>query len=674
MECRAKLAPMLQLPGFCRLLLLLSAVFLGWWHLSVSSLDSASDTGQQNAKWTLMFFMDCDNDLEKPQMENILALARSGAGDSIRVMMLVDRSSLSETSEGYTDEDVLNLTDWEGAKLFEVQKGRLKELEDWGEINMGDPQNLVKFVEKATTVAPAERYALVFGDHGSSWPGFNGDGSHDGDSISLAEIQVALGKITQELGRLDLIHYDNCLMSCVENLAAIAPYTEWITASAELVPGDGCDYESILNLLKANPDADGRELGEIVVQTFRDFYEKSKSEDRRNAGIAITMALIDADEIQALSQEVKALAVATNGTLSTGGRDAYLRAARARSAATEFGRQSSDQPGAGVLDLVDYCRLLQKEYGAGPIGDAAEKTIGQVKRTVVMEIHGKGLPRSRGVSIYLPQSAESFKKDGAEYPKTSFAQQSGWDKMLSSLFGTQKNDANAPPLQPVRASTAVVKTGGEATFTSNLKADDLDEAYFVIALAEGDDRIVIGQLPTEVKESGEMSETWDGQWLYLENGKEQMICPIDDLALLDEDDPDGEILAIAPLQIRKGNKGEWIDVTATFLLDFSDEDGVTGELVYAFRESQSGSREMSVVKGDVIRPVFLVIDKEGNEEYAPAEGAEFELPVLEAGLAVLEDRVPDGSYLMGFRVVDFADNVAEESIKVTVGQGAAAKR
>ena len=39
------------------------------------------------------------------------------------------------------------------------------------EPNMGDPATLVSFVTRAMKEFPAKRYALVFGDHGLSWPG-----------------------------------------------------------------------------------------------------------------------------------------------------------------------------------------------------------------------------------------------------------------------------------------------------------------------------------------------------------------------------------------------------------------------------------------------------------------------------------------------------------------------
>lgn len=613
-----------------------------------------------------MFFMDSDNNLEQPQMENILAAARVGGNADVRIIMLVDRSTKGDADDGYTSADVLNFKNWSGAKIFEVKRGSLVEIENLGDYNMGDPANLVKFVEKASSIAPAEKYGLVFGDHGASWPGFNGDGSHHEDSITLAELQDALKGVTEKVGKLELIHYDDCLMSCVENATAVAPYTKWLTASAELVPGEGCDYDTLLKGLLANPTMDGKGLGSLVVSSFRDFYEKADDPSRKSAAPGITMALIDCEQVPNLEAAMNDLGSKASAALKSGGREAFLKAAGARAKVTEYGRGSGEDAGAGVVDVVDLCRLLQKQFGPSTVGTSAEAVITQVKKTVVTYINGKGLPQSRGLSVFLPLNTQDLTGPGNTYANTQFAGKTGWDKLVATYNGVQSTDKTDPVLAEVKASATSLKPDAEVTFTSKLTADDLDEAYFTLAMAVGDNRIILGQLPAAVGEGGNLSEAWDGQWLYIHNGKEQMVCPIDDIQLLDEDDPDSDIVALVPLQVRQGGKGEWIDLTVTFLLDISDDEGVTGEVIYAFEENEQGRREVDLEKGDIIRPVFLVIDKNGEEGYDAGEGEEFELKITAEGLSIAEDRVPSGDYFMGFRAIDLAGNGAEEFIKIAV--------
>lgn len=646
--------------------------WLGWVALSIAcGLLGGCDEGDEPAarvqsEWTLMFFMDADNDLEAPQMENILAAARVGGTDSVRIMMLVDRSEKGDDVDGYTERKVLDAGNWTGARLFEVDKGSLKLVEDWGNTNMGDPAALVKFVEKASSIAPAKKYGLVFGDHGSAWPGFNHDGSHGGDSMTLSELDGALKAVTDRLGRLELIHYDDCLMACVENSRTVAPYCRFMTASAELVPGDGCDYDAILKGLVAKPSMDGRELGSLVVTSFRDFYEKTSDPGRKDAAPAITMALFDSDKVSELESALKELGQAANQALQAGDREAFLKAARARSKATEYGRGSADEEGSGTVDVVDFCRLLQAQYGPGPVGSAAEKVIGAAKSAVVVAIHGTALPQSRGVSIYMPLKPDDLQGPGNSYVNTRFAAATSWDKLIAAYTKTKIADKTQPELEAVKASGNTLTLGSELSLTSKLAAEDLDEAYFTIAMPEGDETIILGQLPTDLDAAGALKETWDGRWLYIHNGDEALICPIDEIQLLDESKPDGDVVVTVPLQVRRGGKGEWIEVTGTFLLDLEGEDGVTGSLIYVFTDGDQ-RRELDLAKGDVIRPVFLVVGKDGTEEYVPGESKEFELTVGDPNeIGVEEQDVPVGDYLLGFRAVDLAGNAADDFVKVTV--------
>jgi hypothetical protein len=241
-----------------------------------------------------------------------------------------------------------------------------------------------------------------------------------------------------------------------------------------------------------------------------------------------------------------------------------------------------------------------------------------------------------------------------------------WGKSLMDLMTIKATDKQPPKLAPVVVSTDAIKKGAEATFTSKIDTEDLAEVYFTIAVRDEKDTLILGQIPTGPDEKGSLTETWDGNWLYMHNGDDSMICPIDDVQLVDEENVDGEIVVLVPLQVQRKGKADWIDVTATFLLDFS-EDAVVGDLVYIFDESGSGKREIDLRKGDKVRPVFLMVDEKGQEDYVPAEGPEFELDIQEAdGLAIEEDRVPAGEYLMGFRAFDFAENFSEDFKKVKV--------
>ncbi len=77
-------------------------------------------------------------------------------------------------------------------------------------------------------------------------------------------------------------------------------------------------------------------------------------------------------------------------------------------------------------------------------------------------------------------------------------------------------------------------------------------------------------------------------------------------------------------------------------------------------------RELELKPGHRLRPVFLTIDAEGNEEYVPNEHPDDVLVVDEEGLAVEMLDVDPGNYSLGFMAVDLAGNSSEELTEVEV--------
>src|SRR5690606_25443417 len=100
--------------------------------------------------------------------------------------------SFLDRSDEYSEEAVLGLEDFSGAKVIEVRRGGSVVKQDIGETNTGDPEVLADFLAWAIKEYPAANYALILNDHGSSWPGVGADGSADNDQLTLAELEQGI--------------------------------------------------------------------------------------------------------------------------------------------------------------------------------------------------------------------------------------------------------------------------------------------------------------------------------------------------------------------------------------------------------------------------------------------------------------------------------------------------
>jgi hypothetical protein len=618
-----------------------------------------------------MFYMDSDNNLEAAQLEDLREMIAVGSTPEVNIVALVDRAASADEDDGYSAEPVANLKNWDTAKVLFVEKGRLRQLDDWGEVNMADPATLERFVSAAIEGLPARRFGLVFGDHGSAWPGACADDSSEDDLLSLVEIGSALTTLTKDSGPLEIIGFDACLMANFEVAHAMAPSARIMIASEELEPGNGWNYTPLLEALVSNPRATGAQFGRLAADTFHSFYNDSS--DGSEEGLGTTLSVISLDKIAALAAAVNALGDRCDRSIKRDGRDAWLDIAEAVSDTEEYGAESRGEPGSAVFDLKNLAERIKRQAPDLETATAADLVIRAVSEAVLYRVRGSARANSNGLSIFFPPDRETLQSsDPIPYSSTSFGRGSAWARFLTSYTGVADSDATAPELSDVQTDDVDLEDepddGGEdvVTITSTVKADDLDTADFVLAIKDGDDQLVLGQVPAGVDEKGRLHEEWDGGWFTIGNSKTELVCPITEFDQVENED---EIYFVkVPAQVRPRGAVDWDDVTLFFFLTFADDGSVIGEFVYAFEDTDSGPREYELDSGDSVRPVFVLYEANGDESYLASDEPEDILKLASADdLTVGYSDVDDGDYLIGFVVTDFAGNYSEDYVEVRVG-------
>ncbi len=614
------------------------------------------------AEWTLMFYMDADNNLEDPQMTDLEEMMKVGSSTNINIIVLADRSRTGDGERGYTDRAVGGIRNWTSTKLFYLERGKLRELADWGEVNMGDPKTLNNFVNLATTQFPAKKYALVFGDHGDGWNGIVGDESHGGDTLNLKELPTVFREFTAKTGKLELIGFDACLMANFETAQALAPYGKAMVASEELEPGDGWSYTPIMQSLTATPTMDGFALGKVVVNAYRDYYLGAAQGGRDKT---VTLSVIDLAKIPAVEVAANNLALTSNGFLQANQRDAYLKASRARKASSEFGAGDDGQEGSHFYDLAQYAENLKREQPNATTIAAADQVITAVKAAVPHKITGDVHARSHGLSIYFPPNKNALTAPKKfKYQDTLFSQSGKWLGFLNQFVGIQTADTVAPKIEEVKTDDKSVTDTEVITISSKVDADDIEEATFVLAESYQEGEIIIGAIPTAPDENGILKEEWDGTWFSIGDSKKELVCPVTDFTEI-EDEPDTFLVEV-PAQVRYQGEQKWRDVTLYFYLDFNQEE-VVGEFIYAFDFNGKQPREVDIVEGDSIRPVYIGIDTEGEMvEIASDDPEDIFIISEDDSLTVGQMDVAPGKYLIGFTVTDFSGNEDAEFTEVTI--------
>ncbi|HMT09292.1 MAG TPA: clostripain-related cysteine peptidase [Pyrinomonadaceae bacterium] len=610
------------------------------------------------AEWTFMFYMDSDNDLEAAQMMDLVEMSQVGTTDKVNIVALVDRHPGSNVEDGYIGE-FSELDEFSDTRLMLVEKGKITTLANVGELNMGDPANIVKFVREAVKFFPAKRYALVFGDHGSGWPRILGDET-DKSALTMRTLAAGLDATNKLIGgKLELLGFDACLMANYEVTKSVAPYAKAMVSSEELEPGAGWSYTPIMQRINAAPASDGFAVGRIIVDEYSKFY---KSPDQGNRVANITLSLKDLSKTDAVTVAVNDLSTNVQRYMKAGGRAAVNATGMARLRSEEHGANDRGKTGAEFLDLVHFAeniKLYSKDAG---IAKAADNVIAAVKAMVLYKVNGDAHPRSHGLSIYFPKSKQKIAESG--YGQQAFAKSLMWTNVLNEYSGIISNDTTKPDVSPAVVSNPGVEKDAEVTVTANVKADDIDEATFILAEKSKDSIILIGAIPTEPDEKGKLTETWDGTWFAISDGKVESICPITDFSEIDGQQ-DVYVVEV-PAQARRKGRNTWKGVTLYFELDLS-KDEPTGEFIYAFAESNGQQREFELHVGDSVRPVYVQITEDGEpEEIAATDESDYLTVSKDDGLFIGATEVATGDYLIGFLVTDLAGNDSESLVEVSM--------
>ena len=247
---------------------------------------------------------------------------------------------------------------------------------------MTSPEVLADFIRYCAAEAPADRYMLIFWDHGAgSVSGYGHDENYPNDTMDIGEISRALksGGV-----KFDMVGFDTCLMATLETAIAIEPYADYMLASEESEPGTGWYYTNWLKVLDNNTSVNTLSLGKQIID---DFTEASARVAR---GAQTTLSLVDLAELKGtVLKDLGAFGVELTGTLKS--KD-FQSVATARQGTREFAPSSRlDQ-----ADLVDFCTRL----GTAQAGKLAASIQSAVKYNRVSNI-----TNAYGLSIYFPKSS-----------------------------------------------------------------------------------------------------------------------------------------------------------------------------------------------------------------------------------------------------------------------------
>jgi hypothetical protein len=359
-------------------------------------------------EWTVMVYLDGDNNLEKFGIDDFLEMASVGSTSDVNILVQFDRIGGHDTRYG----------DWTGANRYLVQKdmtptGPNAEL-SLGEIDMSDPLVLYDFMNWSATNYEAEKYFLIIWDHGQGWEGIVSDETDGGGTLmSTPELALALEMFHASTGRkVDVVAFDACRMM-LEMVYEVRDHADFLVGSEKDVPDRGFPYDTFLESIAGLPKMSSYKASKELVDAYVEFYTG-------NTAFAVALSSVKASYMDDLKVGLNAFLNETSLELPLFSEE--MRVAR---------EDSEHYEGDNQYDLFNFLENVQSKIPSRMLGDLAE----DVKNTITNAVYERKWdnPQSmnsratnaHGITIWLPESITN-----PEYLNLEWSNHTYWDEFL----------------------------------------------------------------------------------------------------------------------------------------------------------------------------------------------------------------------------------------------------
>ena len=376
----------------------------------VTKSDTINVTVTSPPDWTVMVYMDGDNDLEYATWDDLGEMESIGSTDEVKVVVQLD---------SYNDEGTYRyyVTGVEQGTTYPYYSDDI--VETLPEQNMADPDVLADFINWTITNYPAKHYLLVLWNHGGGWrseniptKGIIWDDTN-ADFMTMTELVQGLGGAKEHI---DMLGLDACLMQMAEVAWEIGtglsnPPT-YLVASQESEWNDGWPYDDIFSHLIADPVMEEENLCEVIVNDYIDYC----APDATLSAIHLSSEIIN-DLLGVINSFANAL---INSSYPS-------EVDMARLSAQSYIYNYKPQ----YKDLYDFAKLI---YNSVPdCQTEAQAIMDFINNIVIAEAHvGINEENSHGLSIYLPDTPEEYDSD---YDSLQFAIDTQWDEFLTQEVG-----------------------------------------------------------------------------------------------------------------------------------------------------------------------------------------------------------------------------------------------
>ena len=401
---------------------------------------------------TLLVFMNAKNNLSQSHLFGLIGKwaekdleEMKKVGSTVKVNVVVE---IGEKGKGSRRIKVLK-------KSGVFSSGEVVYLED-KKADMGSYKRVADFVRWGKERFPARRYILVLWNHGLGWIDPNlsqhtaGTGTtskgilFDDDTKNYVRTRE-MKEMFREMGYVDVVIFNACLMQMAEVAYEIKDYTSLIIGSEETMLAFGFDYEKFLRFLNSNTSFSKKEISDFFINWYKDFYKNGINIGFINIPldfIAATLSTIEPSQLGNLPQYLDYFAYnVINNNEVEAVKYAISRVIRFTSVLDPV--KDKEKKFAPYVDLYDFARLVYERSYHQSTKESAMLLMDFIKNNLVISSIGLNKDTTNnydysqvgGIAINMTMKAKPVPPQfdlilETKYSDLSLSKDSYWDEFV----------------------------------------------------------------------------------------------------------------------------------------------------------------------------------------------------------------------------------------------------
>lgn len=272
--------------------------------------------------------------------------------------------------------------DSEETRRYVIEDGNIVQVGKDDLLDMGDEYTLREFLKWGIDSYSADHMAVILWDHGGgSIGGCCYDEIFVDSHLTLPEIDQAFSYACSGMeNKFDFVAFDCCNMATLEMAELMVPYSDYLIASQETMPGTGFEYTAFSRFLCDNPKANGRIAGLHLCLAYWDQEGSAFNSE------GITVSMTDLSLMDEFNEEFEGFCAGINSLPDDWiSYNAFL---------TEFSSKSDF--GSSNYDFYTFVRSLS-EYSSG--ADELEAAFDDM---IIYKAGGGEDDNFSGLTIFVP--------------------------------------------------------------------------------------------------------------------------------------------------------------------------------------------------------------------------------------------------------------------------------